>query len=512
MEYSVLIVDDEPLIASNLIRSVPWEQLGCRVVGSACDATSAKMAIDRWRPDIVITDIVMPGETGLSVVTYCAEQGYPCKAIVLSAYHEFSYAQQAMARGVEHYVLKPIDFAILTQAIQSVQRDLNAVYTQLSCQSELYQYTESAKLREMQDLLFAIAFNGYPQAREETARLQMVPFRAGFLVSLYFFNIPYENESGLSSVTARMEDDLRPVCDLLAARSYDKGVFYLLMFRQNETAEQARRRVIDYFRDAILHLPMESGILSAGIGECFSGLENLRAYFVYCGGWQSYGFFQERSVLFLAPPSLPEAVPSNRDSLLQSVRRGDPVQTRSELALYREHLLSLDPGTAVHTMRSLHHQANIIASKVGMQLEEPNDQNCCNENFSRMYEELSKTVLDISRYVMKTSDLVGKLQMLDDAVFFDVDFNLSRLADMLGVNCAYLSRVFKRETGSNFCDYQTYIRIEEAKRLLVTTSLSNAEIAKRCGFLDKRYFAQVFKKKCGMTTSQYREAEKKTAS
>ena len=512
MEHSVLIVDDEPLIASNLIRSIPWEQLGCKVAGSACDAASARMAIDRWHPDIVITDIVMPGENGLSVVSYCAEQAYPCKTIVLSAYHEFTYAQQAMARGVEHYVLKPIDLDALTQAIKSVQRDLDEIYTQQSCQSELYQYTESAKMREMQDLLFTIAFNGYPHAGEEMTRLQTVPFRAGFLVSLHFFNIPYQRGSEGLPATARMENELRAVCDLLAVRSYDNGVFFLLMFRQDKAAEQARLRVTDHFNEVILQLPPEDGILSVGIGECFSGLENLREYFVFCGNWQAYGFFQERSVLFLSPPSSTEAVPSNRDGLLQSIRRGDSMQTKNELAAYREHLLSLDPGTAVHTMRSLHHQANMIASKVGMQLQESYDRNISNENFHRMYEELSRTVLDISRYVMKTSDLVGKLQMLDDAVFFDVNFNLTKLADMLGVNCAYLSRVFKREIGTNFCDYQTQIRIEQAKRLLVTTNFSNAEIAKRCGFLDRRYFAQVFKKKCDMTTSQYREAARKTAS
>ncbi len=511
MGYSVLIVDDEPLIASNLICSVPWEQLGCKVAGSACDAASARIAIDRWHPDIVITDIVMPGETGLSVVSYCAEQSYPCKAIVLSAYHEFSYAQQAMARGVEHYVLKPIDFAALTHAIQSAQKDLNEIYTQLSCQSELYHYTENAKLREMEDLLFGIAYNGYPQSGEDFNRIQKVPFRSGFLVSLHFFNIPCRKDGVSPSAAVRIESELRPLCNLFAVRSYDKGAVFLLLYEQGGTAEQARRHVTNYFKQALLSLSAEDGILSVGVGDCFFGIENLREYFTYCSSWSSYGFFRDCNTLFLSQPASMEAIPSNRDSLMQSVYCGDPALTQTELAVCREHLLSLDPGTAVYSMRSLHHQVNMIASRAGMQMEETNERNFYNENFNCMFRELSEAVLAVSRYILRTSDLVGKLQMLDEGVFFDVDFNLTKLADMLGVNCAYLSRVFKREIGTNFCDYQSQIRIEQAKRLLVTTNFSNAEVARRCGFLDKRYFAQVFKKKCNMTTTQYREAMKKAA-
>ena len=84
------------------------------------------------------------------------------------------------------------------------------------------------------------------------------------------------------------------------------------------------------------------------------------------------------------------------------------------------------------------------------------------------------------------------------------EISLSVLAEQFHLNAQYISQLFKSEIGVNFLAYLTSIRMEKAKRLLLTTPLSIAEVAEQSGYGDYRVFTKVFKKSEGVTPSQYR--------
>ena len=84
------------------------------------------------------------------------------------------------------------------------------------------------------------------------------------------------------------------------------------------------------------------------------------------------------------------------------------------------------------------------------------------------------------------------------------DISLSVLAEQFHLNGQYISQLFKSEIGVNFLAYLTNIRMEKAKKLLLSTSLSVAEVADQSGYGDYRVFTKVFKKSEGVTPSQYR--------
>lgn len=84
------------------------------------------------------------------------------------------------------------------------------------------------------------------------------------------------------------------------------------------------------------------------------------------------------------------------------------------------------------------------------------------------------------------------------------ELSLSVLAQEFHLNPQYISQLFKNEIGVNFLSYLTNIRMEKAKKLLISTSLSIAEVAERSGYGDYRVFTKVFKKSEGLTPSQYR--------
>ena len=84
------------------------------------------------------------------------------------------------------------------------------------------------------------------------------------------------------------------------------------------------------------------------------------------------------------------------------------------------------------------------------------------------------------------------------------DLSLSVLSEQFHLNPQYISQLFKNEIGVGFLAYLTNIRMEKAKKLLLSTSYSVAEIAGQVGYVDYRVFTKAFKKAEGITPSQYR--------
>lgn len=84
------------------------------------------------------------------------------------------------------------------------------------------------------------------------------------------------------------------------------------------------------------------------------------------------------------------------------------------------------------------------------------------------------------------------------------EISLSILSEKFNLSAQYISQLFKSEIGVNFLAYLTNIRMEQAKKLLISTSLSIAEISEKSGYADYRVFTKVFKKAEGVTPSQYR--------
>ena len=84
------------------------------------------------------------------------------------------------------------------------------------------------------------------------------------------------------------------------------------------------------------------------------------------------------------------------------------------------------------------------------------------------------------------------------------EISLSVLAEEFHLSAQYISQLFKSEIGVNFLTYLTNIRMEKAKKLLISTSLSIAEVSEQSGYGDYRVFTKAFKKSEGITPSQYR--------
>lgn len=114
----IILVDDNALILEGISKSLTWSALGCEIVGMFYEAQSVIDCLQEQPVDIIISDIVLPDMTGLAMAKDLLND-HPCmKLILISAYEDFQYAQEAIRIGVFDYLGKPIDYMMLSKIVQ----------------------------------------------------------------------------------------------------------------------------------------------------------------------------------------------------------------------------------------------------------------------------------------------------------------------------------------------------------------------------------------------------------
>ena len=117
----VIIADDERLICRLVQALGDWEALDMEVAGLAENGLEALELIERERPDILITDIRMPGCDGLELIRRAKELRPELEIVIISGYAHFEYAQTAIRYGVGNYLLKPIKKDELMETLRKMK-------------------------------------------------------------------------------------------------------------------------------------------------------------------------------------------------------------------------------------------------------------------------------------------------------------------------------------------------------------------------------------------------------
>lgn len=121
---NVLLADDEPLALTLLQCLIDWKRLGLNLVGCAHDGDELFDMLLEKRPEIVITDICMPGKTGLEIIAKALEMDMPTRFLIVSSYTNFAYAREAIQLGVEDFLPKPVNRAELSKALEKALEKL----------------------------------------------------------------------------------------------------------------------------------------------------------------------------------------------------------------------------------------------------------------------------------------------------------------------------------------------------------------------------------------------------
>jgi len=124
--YTMLIADDEKWVRERIISFFKWKKINVSIVSEAADGEEALALSKQLKPDIIISDIRMPGLNGLDFLKSLNKEGVNARVIIISGYGDFEYAQKAIKLGVADYILKPVENAVLINAVKKCIRQIEA--------------------------------------------------------------------------------------------------------------------------------------------------------------------------------------------------------------------------------------------------------------------------------------------------------------------------------------------------------------------------------------------------
>lgn len=501
--YRILIADDEFWVGrwlDQVLKEGPFE---VTVTGISENGEEALRALMEERPDILITDINMPLLSGLDMLKQLEEAGESLpKTIVISGYDEFEYARRAIELEVIAYLLKPLERAAVYEAMEK-----------------------------------AIAM--LDKERERRAQT-----KDGFTAAVENILTEYLRNPG--------EETERRLRTRLLSKQGQSGFFELALFQMRRleksalTREEMRRRLEDAAAGKSVYLCMLDrftwGALITGIANP-AGFRLDESVLVNLLHSYEYGLSEAHEEL----TELDEAFSEARESIIMRLgqEEGQELHMVSESDLHTDFLTALKAGNDERIEGCTRQACGLFIQKgydltsclnfyfvlTGEVIKLLNDQ--YKEHSRTEYLELIEEGYDFSvrirnyysirsicrrfeEYAKKAAACLREEDSMDVPAIvkrikrqmkenYSADLSLAWVADEYGINPSYFSKKFKDETGVNFIDYLTEIRITQAKELLHHTGLPVSAVSLRVGFKDAKYFSRVFASMTGEKPSEYRE-------
>ena len=537
--YRVMIVDDEPLILAGIASLLDWKEYGCEISGKAANGQQALKLMEEQKPDIVITDIKMPGMDGIGFMKAVKERGWDDVIfILLTNLEEFSLARQALSLGAVEYLVKMelteeklADSLKLAMERREMKRKAEAAGTAVTVSREdaVREYIE--KLLTDGGTFSGGASSG--NAGEASAQHQGEGYDSCLrrpVLAIISFNYGYEGFSSdftredqkkvISFAENIIEQMVKGYFDhsCLVRRELNSLVLVMSTDGIEDYREQIRslgEKIIsvgkDYFEVSVsvaVSSRRESlGEFGALLYEAMSATNH---YFYH--SLDPVVFYSEECetsarhtgsfhIGFLKK-DLSQAVALNDSGRLEEIL--DQVA-----CLLREHNPSRQQ--AVNACANLYFFLSSFFED-GEEPDFPYEVNIM-EKLGRLgtlgqiiqwinwFKEAVSAILERRRdtRVDKIAEMVREYVM----EHYKERITLGQAAEALNISQGYLSTAFKKQSGESFTSYVSAIKIEKAKELIAGHQYMMYEISDLLGFDTPFYFSKVFKKVTGMSPKEY---------
>lgn len=522
--YRVVIADDEPLIIRGLRKMMDWESMNTQVVGDALDGDQLLELLEQVKPDIVISDIAMPGKSGLDIIRVVKERELNTKVIFVSGFQEFDYAKAAVTYGAVDYLLKPVTVEELEKAIGRAKEMLEQERPETLWETE--KQTVESDFQKLQQL----------SGRRRKERIHIpddLPDGSDCFAGVCFTltgdtlrQIKGSNRFELMrfAIFKRIDEYLMEnKIGFVARRDENASSIVLVLPWENKIREL--QRIVEQIRGEILK---KYGVsLVAGIGEITEDAGKLE--FIYKTAKFSAGmyyFLQQETIFYhdidrKFTYSFDEYEVICKELIQKIVTRDE--RWRETFTECLKMIRNLHYGSSY----AVENRCILLAMEVYQRLLEYKVIDGENRGkFEREVEGLrgqdtyvelkQKFTRLMERFVDEYVFRRGKQE--NDAIFkvkeyiqehFAEDITLEQLAQMVYMNPYYFSTFFKKETGQNFKSYLLQVRMEKALRYLMETNMKTYELARRVGYRDVRTFTDKFKEFYGSSPSKYKKHSKK---
>jgi two-component system, response regulator YesN len=531
--FKILIVDDEFIIRTGIRTSIDWESIGMMIVGEASNGKEAYEKVMSLKPDIVITDIRMPGMDGLEFTKLLKESMPKVRIVIISGYNDFKYAREALRMGVNEYLLKPIGadelIKIMLKQCEEIVRELEVIDRDtrlkslfrenlLLIQTRFVNLVVKGERNDLQSII--------EKSRELNVDLSGEEYQV-VIIDIDDFFLLTENLSDREKEQFKIlikdisEEILRPSTNSMVC--FSEFDYLLAIINVKASNKHNLHKIYEEIQYSVKE--QQRLTVTMGVSNIYTSILDIpKAH--------NEALFALRNKVFKGKAKIISINDVDKTNITPQIIY--PSSDEKEIINY---LKIMEAEKLNEVLEKLY--TNLIYTKASFD----EIKNICLRLITIAVSQLDEIGVDFRKYNSKQFDPyveIEKYETVEDikswmkSVFqafiesmmnnknekykgivkvamqymnehYREDIGVDYISAITYVTPNYFSRVFKKETGKSFTEYLNMLRIEKAKLLLKDLKLRVYEVSEEVGYNDYKIFTLNFKKYIGSTPKEYRE-------
>lgn len=522
---NVLIVDDQINVVSGVLFGVHWDRLGVEQVYKAYNAYEAKQVLLEKHVDVMLCDIEMPVENGLSLFAWCKEQKLDLEAIFLTAHADFMYAKEAVALGSFDYILQPARYEEIEDAVKRAiekirlrrRKDENSKYGQL---------LKNKKGVVLGAILADLFSEDQRAVKEALDNLEEMGISIGSHAKLCLMDVvrwgkgldKWDPNLLYDTMTNVLEELFYPYAWKVLLYQESKGIYDAIIFTDSgaELGEESFLNQWERFRlnmekffdtqFAVYYAQMDSGQKIYQIARMLrqanhDNVERRQGVYAeqhekqedtetgeqFCQNWEQ-----------LLDNELYDAVVEDATNTLQKLSIENRLNSKSLMRFYQKIM-----GVIYLMAQKLHLEMDTLFPE--------------EDTMQRAMTAYSYTedTLWLVKYItarlneLRSAESGGETQ-IDEILQYirshiDEDIKRDDIADVVHLNANYISAMFKNKTGMSLKEYIISEKMTLARKMVRETTLPISVVAMKVGYSNFSHFSQSYKKINGVSPTEDRE-------
>ncbi len=524
--YSVLLVDDDPVVKIKIKSIIDWNALGFEINDEPCNGFEALKLIEANDYTIIITDITMPKMNGLEFIDRIKQLGSTAEIIVLSGYNEYDFVRQSFKYGVVDYLLKSdINSDNIVQLLDKCMANLK----QKNIQKDETNISNKVFKKHVLEQLISKSIGTGIYEQIKTCGLQIHNeniILAIFCIDNYKiledkmdFFVMQNLLNSILSLFDRKQNEFK-IGEIL--KISNKKYLYIMSFKDEASLGEILRKSNIILKSIIYDFKQFYNLsVTCGISDVFSGYENIN------NAYHQAEKAIKMKIIYGCSNIITQQLVYNVNhhdvqisknivaNLVKNIGE-DETQINIELETIKNIISKLqisDIKDAYSLFENLTFMTTNLLAESGIKMDDlfSSGVNFCNE-FMNMetieemefwYESLIRKVNSMLR---EQND--SKSQILEKAIkFIKIHYcdtiSLKVVSDYCNISESHLSKLFSTYKQYSFIQLVTSLRIEKAKSLIREKNKSIGEICEEVGYENQEHFSRVFKKMVGVSPKKF---------
>ncbi len=510
--YSIMLVDDDPIVLVELKKMIEWKELDCELIAEAGSGKSAVELLREYRPDIVFTDISMPHMSGVELINYINELDEGIKVVALSAYEDFDYVRGSLKNGAKDYLLKH----------QMTKESINELIKTMIQDIGTEQREKAPSFKESrEELLYTIVHEHLEPENEKVSLSRMkLSWMLKDMIAVVggidsYFVKGREVKTDELTMRILIDETIKYYRDYFMM-PLNPGIFVIVFSAAEKSGQDVEEVILQIQSTLCRFCDLE---LSFTVSDPFTGIETIRKQIQIIKAALLENYFQGKEKFIIHGERVEEAVGILEEERLFQMNETLYLKEHNVKEYFEE--LFREIGNR-HLSRG---QVHVFYMEVVMFLRRKmNDlqlEECTVFDEVQPYEtgtvfgtseEIKKSLIcscvKMQKELKRKGYSFAKHSISEQAMKYVEEnysrkITLSEVAQKLVVSSAYLSRTFKKSMGINLVAYINKVKMKHAQEMILQGNMTLQEIACEIGIENYNYFYLLFKEVYGISPSDY---------